>query len=118
MYLREMFCKHVSLFYTYLIIGFNFYPNLDTSIAKCSYLQDLGQLIVERCAVINHLFPMEEERRTRQADITLRSLIHLYTSYLRKAKEPDRSSYTWVSNATGLWRLETVWTHLAVSVII
>ncbi|XP_064607195.1 integrator complex subunit 1-like [Liolophura sinensis] len=56
---------------------------------------DLGQLIVERCAVINHLFPMEEERRTRQADITLRSLIHLYTSYLRKAKEPDRASYTW-----------------------
>ena len=57
----------------------------------------MASLIVERASVINHILPQDSEDDTETSHVTLQALIELYTNYLRKAKEPSKEAYNWVS---------------------
>ena len=58
----------------------------------------MAQLIVERNTIINHILPEEGRDDTTETHQTLKSLISLYNSYLKKAKEPQKEGYSWVRN--------------------
>lgn len=60
------------------------------------FSQEVTQLIVERTTVMNHIVP-PHGNRPELADKTLTAVLSLYTKYLRKAKEPDKEAYDWVS---------------------
>ena len=57
----------------------------------------MAQLIVERTTVINHILPQDGQSDCPISHMTLTALIDLYTTYLRKAKEPDKEAYSWVN---------------------
>lgn len=56
---------------------------------------DMAQLIVERNTIINHILPEVGREDCSETHQTLKSLISLYNSYLKKAKEPQKEGYSW-----------------------
>ena len=56
----------------------------------------MAQLIVERNTIINHILPEVGREDCSETHQTLKSLISLYNSYLKKAKEPQKEGYSWV----------------------
>ena len=62
------------------------------------FSQDLGQLIVERPTLINHLLPLEGVSDDR-SNLVLVAMINMFYGYLERAQQPQEG-YMWVSVKT------------------
>ncbi|KAK7079233.1 Integrator complex subunit 1 [Halocaridina rubra] len=64
---------------------------------QAELVQDMAQLIVERCTMISAILPMPD-RPTQpfsQSHSTLKALLIIFINYMRKVRLPPRESFTW-----------------------
>ncbi|XP_059480068.1 integrator complex subunit 1 [Neocloeon triangulifer] len=56
---------------------------------------DMAQLVVERNNITHLLLPSRGQLECEEAQSSLAHLMHIFTSYLQKAREPRREAYVW-----------------------